>query len=216
MVDFTEAQIGVQQVGPMGGGGQRPAPVQSPSAAGAALNLFSQLMPTAQQLQQRRQEEQERIKAGVVENFSQQQLAIAEAVDMGEISSQEARMRMRANYSQAISDNMMMIPEITQAHDNIIGTSGLGKVAAEGTEEEQRWNRVLQAATDEGWIRPGMSSGQADEMAKAYLDFQLAGEQLSRAQAELTYERGQVGLTRDRLGVQKDQIAITRGQMGIE
>lgn len=216
MVDFTEAQIGAQQVGPMGGGGQRPAPVQSPSAAGAALNLFSQLMPTAQQLQQRRQEEQQRMAAGFVENFSQQQLQIAEAVDMGELSSQEARMRMRANYAQAISDNPMLMDDLTNAQKNIIGTSGLGKVAEEGTEEEQRWNRVLQSATDEGWIRPGMSSGQADEMAKAYLDFQLAGEKLSRAQAELTYERGQVGLTRDRLGVQKDQIAISRGQMGIE
>lgn len=216
MVDFTEAQIGAQQVGPMGGGGQRPAPVQSPSAAGAALNLFSQLMPTAQQLQQRRKEEQQRIAAGFVENFSQQQLQIAEAVDMGELSSQEARMRMRANYAQAISDNPMLMDDLTNAQKNIIGTSGLGKVAEEGTEEEQRWNRVLQSATDSGWIRPGMSSVQADEMAKAYLDFQLAGEKLSRAQAELTYERGQVGLTRDRLGVQKDQIAISRGQMGIE
>jgi hypothetical protein len=216
MVDFTEAQIGTQQVGPMGGGGQRPAPVQSPSAAGAALNLFSQLMPTGQQLQQRRQAEQERQSAGFVERFSQQQLAIAEAVDMGELSSQEARMRMRANFAQSISDNPMLMDELTNAQKNIIGTSGLGKVAAEGTEEEQRHNRVLQAATDDGWIRPGMSSEQADEMAGAYLDFQLANEQLSRAQAELTYERGQVGLTRDRLGVQKDQIAISRGQMGIE
>lgn len=154
--------------------------------------------------------------AGFVENFSQQQLQISEAVDMGELSSQEARMRMRANYAQAISDNPMLMDELTTAQKNIIGTSGLGKVAAEGTEEEQRWNRILQSATDDGWIRPGMSSQQADEMANAYLDFQLAGEQLSRAQAELTYETGQVGLTRARLGVQKDQQALTRGAMGIE
>src|SRR5690554_2181315 len=215
-VDFTEAQIGVQPTGSISGGGRRPAPVQSPSAAGAALNLFAQVMPTAQQLQQRRQAEQERVKAGFVEQFSQQQLSLAEAVDMGEISSQEARMRMRANYAQAISNNPLLIDELTSAQQQIIGTSGLGKVAAEGTEEEQRHFRTLQAMSDDGWINNSMSIEEQESLVGAYQDFQLAGEMLSRAQQELTYERGQVGLQSDRLGVRQAEVSLARGQIGLE
>lgn len=215
-VDFTEAQIGVQSTGPLSGGGQRPAPVQSPSAAGAALNLFAQVMPTAQQLQQRRQAEQERVKAGFVEQFSQQQLSLAEAVDMGEISSQEARMRMRANYAQAISNNPLLIDELSSAQQQIIGTSGLGKVAAEGTEEEQRHFRTLQAMSDDGWINNSMSIEEQESLVGAYQDFQLAGAMLERAQQELTYERGQVGLQSDRLGVRQAEVSLARGHLGLE
>src|SRR5690554_821289 len=100
MADFSEAQIQQQSLAPLSGGGSNPTPVQSPSAAGAALNLFASLVPTAQQTAQRRQAEQERARTGAISQFQQQQLALAEAVDTGALSSQEARMRMRANYTR--------------------------------------------------------------------------------------------------------------------
>lgn len=216
MADFSQAQIQQQSLAPLSGGGSNPVPVQSPSAAGAALNLFASLAPTAQQINQRRQAEQEQARSGAISRFQQEQLALAEAVDTGALSSQEARMRMRANYTRAISDNPLLVDDYTQAHQSIVTTAGLGKVAAEGTEEEQRWNRVLQSATDAGWIKPGMGAVEADRSAEAFLDFQLAGEQLTRAQQELTYERGQVGLQGDRLSVANQQVSLQRGQIGLQ
>jgi hypothetical protein len=197
VVDFTEAQIGVQPVGGLGGGGQRPSQPQSPSAAGAALNLFSQLMPTGQQLQQRRDAENERIKAGVLQNFQQEQLALAEAVDMGTISSKEARMRMRANYSQAISNHELLADDLHTAHSNILGTSGLGKVAAEGTEQEKAWFAAQKEATLVGFVTPYMTEDQAFDATNAYMRIKQRSALFEAQTKAINAQRAELGLSTD-------------------
>lgn len=197
MVDFTLAQIQGPQTGALSGGGRQPVQQPQPSAAGAALGLFSQLLPTGQQLQARAQQRQEEQRAGFVEQFSQQQLQLAEAVDTGALSSQEARMRMRANFSAALSNNPMLMDDITAAQKSIIGTSGLGKVAAEGTEAEQRQFRIINEASSAGWVTADMGAAQAEQRAMEWQRFNQAIDDLSMRQAQLTFRRGQVGLQSD-------------------
>lgn len=216
MVDFTLAQIQGPQTGALSGGGRQPVQQPQPSAAGAALGLFSQLLPTGQQLQARAQQRQAEEKAGVVEQFSQQQLELAEAVDTGALSSQEARMRMRANFSAALSNNPMLMDDITAAQKAIIGTSGLGKVAEEGTEAEQRQFRIINEASSAGWVTADMGAAQAEQRAMEWQRFNQAQDDLAQRQAQLTFRRGQVGLQRDAQSLQTGAINQERARLGLQ
>ena len=89
-------------------------------------------------------------------SFLQEQLRLADAVDQGLISSKEARMRARANVATALNDNPSNAGSITKAHKEFITTSGLGKVVADGTEQEQRLKTEMDDAHKAGFLQPGV------------------------------------------------------------
>lgn len=121
-----------------------------------------------------------------VTSFQNEQLALADAVDQGTISSQEARMRMRANYQRASSSMPSLSGDFLKVQQNIVTTSGLGKVVAEGTAEEQAKQKIRDDAYQNGFIpESAVGTEREDQFVQNYLSFKRDGELLARSTAEI-------------------------------
>ncbi len=205
MADFSLAQIGETS----GGASPQPA-VERPNpitaavsfASGVGESIFGAMADT-------QEKEQQEMANKAVTRFSEQQMLIAELVDQGKMSSQEGRMRMRRNLIKAGGDNPNLSGAFTDAHKAVIGTAGMGKVAAEGTEEEQQFFKIMAEARENGFIGANASQEQATErtydwieLNNARLQRTLAMEELAQKQAQLTFRRGQIGAETDMLNLQ--------------
>lgn len=203
MADFTLSQIS----GPSTSGPSPTPAVQEPSTlgsiAGGLAQIFSAGMAQSGSLAaQRRYEQEQAVKSQghkVVSRFTQQQLEIADAVDRGELSSQQARRQMRVNLARALADNPGFEEDIRAAHGDVLGTSGMGKVVATGTQAEQQFWEVQGEAESAGWITPDMGD---DERYEATLDFMA----FNRTQKELQAQQNELALKRSQLGYSTDQI----------
>jgi len=192
MADFSLSQVG----GPSGSSASPTPGVQQPSGVEAVASLFTGLAkgiaasqpPTGQQAQALK--DQQYSQAG--SRFANQQLQIAQAVDAGQLSSQEARMRMRANYASAIANNPDIVDELTKLHKSIIGTKGLGAVAAEGTAQEQAFLKAQQDATLNGWVTSGMSQEEAAAATSEYMQFNKAQDLIDAQQNQLALSTARI------------------------
>lgn len=211
--DFTLAQVGgapQSAVSP-----QRP--VEQPSGASAALSFASSAATSLfESFAESEKEQQQEEVNQAVSRFSQQQLQIADAVDRGDMSSQQARMSMRRNYASAIANNPGLTTEFAKTHSSLVSTSGLGKVAAEGTEQEQQFMKVQQDATSKGWVTSGMSAEEAEEATMAYQQFNREQESIDAQQNQLSLQRAQIGLQSDRVGLGTAQINQQRASLGLQ
>ena len=146
-----------------------------------------------------------------VAQFEQQQLKVAQAHEQGSITQAEANLRMRQNYYQAIGNNPTIVDQLTDAHKAIIGTDALGKNVAEGTPEEQLEKKLKGEAASAGWIKPGMSDADSDLALSKYQQMKQGEQLLSQQQAQLTLERGRIGLVSDKLGIQQQKQSLATG-----
>lgn len=215
MADFSLSQIG--EVAPGGPSPQRG--VQQPSAIEAGAGLISDLFKAhsagAPGRADEAKAEKEAAEQAVLGRFTRQQLSIAEAVDTGELSSQEARMRLRANLSAALGDNPALTESLSNTHKQILGTAGMGKVAAEGTEEEQAFFAVQDQAMKDGWLTQGMNPDEMRESTFAYMQFKREQQrieaeknELSLVQAKVNLESSRVGLETSRLNLQQKRAQV--------
>lgn len=211
MADFTSAQIQTQTASPSGPQGFQRAPGALESVAALASNL----MPTKAQLDSVAKKKAEANTASVTELYSQEVLRLADAVDMGEMSSNVARSRMRRLYSTYISNNPTLQADLYKVHNNILSTSGLGKVVAEGTEEEQMEAEFRNEVYKAGFINESMSPEKQDEMIGQYRSFkvnerllEIETQKLAHANAEIQNIRGRMGIESDRLGLQRTRIGL--------
>tara|TARA_R100000687_G_scaffold83663_2_gene88255 strand:+ start:813 stop:2585 length:1773 start_codon:yes stop_codon:yes gene_type:complete len=195
LADFSLAQIGEAS----GGASPQPA-VQQPNpvtaavqfASGVGSSLFSAMQDTAEA-------EKETAANKAVTRFSKQQMQIAELVDQGRMSSQEGRMRMRRNLIKAGGDNPNLSQAFSDAHKAVIGTAGMGKVAAEGTEQEQAFFAAQEAATKDGFVLPDMTQVEAEhatiqwqKFQKYQSDLELESKEQSLRNARQSFQTGQI------------------------
>ena len=214
MADFTLSQVeGVAASPNPRSGVQEPSLVETAAEFGSGLlSIFAQGAPqrAAQQKQERESMEQT-----VVGRFQQQQMQIANAVDTGDLTSQEARMRMRANLSAAISDNGVFSEALSQAHAQVLSTAGMGKVAAEGTEREQQFFAIQAEAAKVGMVLPGMSEEEARRgtmdfiaLSQARLENELAREQLALSKAQADEQKAWVTLGTSRINQERASLEL--------
>lgn len=148
----------------------------------------------------------------VVTAFSQKQLKLADAVEQGAMSSQEARMRMRKNYTDEISNNPSLTKLLAQTQGDIINTAGLGKVVAEGTEQEKINIALQKEATMAGWIKPTASPDEQQAGIAAYSQFKRHEADINAQQNALQLASSQVGYERAKIGLATDRIQqVTAG-----
>lgn len=157
-------------------------------------------------IQNKQKVDQENRMNAVVTSFSQKQLNLADAVEQGAMSSQEARMRMRKNYTDEIANNPSLTKLLAQTQADIINTAGLGKIVAEGTEQEKINIALQKEASMAGWIKPTASPDEQQAGIAAYSQFKrheadINAQQnaLQLASAKVGYERAKVGLATDRV-----------------
>lgn len=148
-------------------------------------------------------------------SFAQQQLALTDAVEMGDLSSAEARMRMRANLTRAIADNPGLTFDFGKVQNSIIETSGLGKSITEGTEEEQQQTRIENAAIDAGWVRPDQAGEDKAIAAAAYQDFQRSIELMGFEQKKVALQAAKTDLVTSGIQQQTARLALAQKQQKI-
>lgn len=212
MADFTIGQV--DSVAPSG---PRPqAPVAKPSPVQAGAEFLSGITGSLfNSIQEGEKAQAEASKNQSLSRFSRQQAQIANAVDTGDLTSQEARMRMRANWSAAIADNPALTSEITKAHSDIIKTAGLGQVAAEGTKQEQQFFTIQQEAMKVGMVLPGMSQDEAFRgtmdfvsLTQARLENELAREELALSKAQADEKKAWVTLGTSQINREKASLEL--------
>lgn len=205
MADFTTNVGGAPQ--------SAPAPAQpvvdnsSLIGLSAIANIGSKLLTVGSSLIQNQQAQvKQQSVDNVVTAFSQKQLKLADAVEQGAMSSQEARMRMRKNYTDEVSNNPSLTKLLAQTQGDIINTAGLGKVVAEGTEQEKINVALQKEATMAGWIKPTASPDEQQSGIAAYSQFKrheadINAQQnaIQLASSKVGYERAKVGLATDRV-----------------
>lgn len=222
MADFTT------NVGGSSGPAPQPLqPVQDKSGL-IALNAISDiggklLSVGAAAIQKNQAREEQSALNTLVGGFAQKQVNIASAVETGEISSQEGRMRMRTNYTQAISENPGLVDVLAKTQKEIVTTAGLGSVVVEGTEQEQMQRELTKTAVNAGWVKANASSEEAAAGVEAYRQFKRHQEDINAMQNQLSLDSAQIGLSRAKIGLQTDKIQqVTAGyaqqsaRMGLE
>lgn len=202
--------------GPPQGGITPVAPVTDNSSLigiSALANIGSKLLTAgATVIQNNQKVNQENNLNNVVTAFSQKQLKLADAVEQGAMSSQEARMRMRKNYTDEISNNPSLTKILAQTQGDIINTAGLGKVVAEGTEQEKINLAIQKEAAMAGWIKPTASYEEQQEGIAAYSQFKRHEADVNAQQNALQLQSAQVGLQRQKIGLATDRVQqVTAG-----
>lgn len=191
-------------------------PVQDKSSL-IALNALGDiggklLSVGAAAIQKNQQVAQQNALNQVVGGFAQKQLSIADAVDTNQISSQEGRMRMRANYTQAISNNPGLTDVLAKTQKELVSTAGLGSVVAEGTEQEKQAFALQKEAMSAGWVKADASPAEAAAGSQAYIQFKRHQADIDAQQNQLSLDSAQIGLQRAKIGLATDRVQqVTAG-----
>lgn len=180
MADFSIANIEGPSASPV----TPVEPVQKSSGV-SALGLVGSAFDLGERLYTANKK---RKAAGVIAAFEATQLKLADAVDLGAISSKEARLKMRANYASFVANNPTLVSEFAASQKNIITTTGLGKIVAEGTPAEQAQAEINKKATLGGWVKPWMTPEEQEKASQDYVAFEKAKSDLLHDQAQLSYD----------------------------
>ena len=211
MADFSTPVSGASQ------GGFTPATPVADRSSAVALEAFGNigaklLSVGAEVVQNKQKVDQQNNLNNVVTSFSQKQLSLADAVEQGAMSSQEARMRMRKNYTEEISNNPSLTKVLAQTQADIINTAGLGKIVAEGTEQEKINIALQKEASLAGWIKPSASPDEQQAGIAAYSQFKRHEADINAQQNALQLASSQVGFERAKIGLATDKIQqVTAG-----
>ncbi|AUG88529.1 putative hemagglutinin protein [Pseudomonas phage TC6] len=222
---MAEFNTGIQ---PLAGSATTPMPPVVDRSSSVTLDAFSDIaqtvVPGLLKTQVARQKaELEQMKNQALSNFAQTQLKLADAVDMGDISSQEARMRMRKNYTEAVANSPALVGDFAELQKQLVSTSGLGKVVADGTDKEKIWLAAEKEATLNGWVPPSAKGeGERLEATQNYLNFKRAQEDLQMQQRQVALQTAKINqqtavYSRDsaRLGlVQRERAERSRVAVG--
>lgn len=147
---------------------------------------------TVSYLENKRKQEKEDFINSAVSEFATNQLKLADAVDQGVMGSQEARMRMRKNYTEAIANNPALAGELAKAQKDIVKNTGFGKIVEEGTEQEQIQVAAEKEATLAGWIKPHQDRAGREMATQAYLQFKRSQDMLAQEQARVSLETAKI------------------------
>ena len=124
----------------------------------------------------------------ILAKFTEEQLKLVDAYELGGITQAEARGRLRANLTKAGANNPALQEDLLNTHSKLMATAGLGKVIDEGTESEQNRSKARAASFAAGF-------GDSDTQVENYLKYQRSQERLKEAQAVLSYQNSQLEKT---------------------
>lgn len=139
--------------------------------------------------------------------FLEDQIRLVDSTEMGDISSAEARMRMRDNLTRALANNPGLAMDLGKAHTQLIKTTGLGQAVYEGTTAEQQQVSLETKAIEAGWATPDMSGPQRAQATDAYIQFQRSKEMMEYESKRIGLEASKIGLTT--AGIQQQSARLT-------
>ena len=101
---------------------------------------------------------------GVLAEFTNKQLAIADAVDQGVYNSRHAQTLLRKNLMEAIAANPLIAKDLVASQSSIVGLAGGADIVKEGNDQERRQRLRYDAMVSSGF----MPADTSDEDAKRY------------------------------------------------
>lgn len=187
MADVSQQRLGAPQGSVVTAKqGVQEAPSNTVGLLGALVKGGSAFLTNSQNKQDLAAKEEKAAKVEAnTSAFARKQISIAQAVARGDIDSATGRARMRANFSQELAAGGTPYAELSKVQKDIIGTAGLGKIVAEGTEAEQLANAQNKEAKLNGW-----------DNTQDYLQFKQAQDKLAQAQSQQTFESGAIDLAK--------------------
>lgn len=209
--------------GPQGSSIQPMAPVQragneslyqfASNALGAAGDFLGDLS-TAKMTEQKElakiqlQNQQD----STVASFLEDQIRLVDATEMGDISSAEARMRMRDNLTRALANNPGLAIDLGKAHTQLIKTTGLGQAVYEGTTAEKQQVSLETKAIEAGWAKPEMSAAEREQATDAYIQFERSKEMMAYEAKRISLQSAKVGLTTAGIQQQSARLSLQEKQ----
>lgn len=189
--------------GPIGSAVTPVAPVQSKTgdilmtALGSVASYAKTAFTDAEKLEKEKQEEAAKLAgATVVSRFRSELLSIADAVEMGRPVA-EVQTLLRKTYGTYQGNNPLLGKELTEAYKDVIGTAGLGKVAVEGTAEQQARAQAEKEAMLAGW-------NDTDK----YLAFKKANSDLAFESSQRSLLNAKLETTSKLTSIESSQIAL--------
>lgn len=127
---------------------------------------------------------------GVLNSYRQEVTLLADSVDQGGLGRQAARTRMRALYTQYLSDNPALGGELDKLNSTLLSENGMGHVIQTGNEQAQREKEVADTAYKAGWI-----DENGDPDVTGYTKYQnvvRTEESIQRGIATRAAQRGEI------------------------
>lgn len=165
--------------------------VQEPVALRGLANVFSGV---GDFLDKKRESKQE----AFLTDFSNQQLAVIQALDQGVpgMSSRFARTKLRNNLMGALETHPGLREELLKTNSSLLGQAGMGDIVNSGTKEEIRMERIRSAADEAGLTIPGASSDEDYNRAASVLQQRAAAQQQYELEMQnINREKGRLDLT---------------------
>lgn len=133
-----------------------------------------------------------------ISNFTKQQLLVADGVAQGRYKSAYAQTLLRQNLLNAIDSNSNLTSEFVKAQASIMGLAGGGKIAVDGTEDEQREKARRDQLTTAGLVATGASDSEFKKADTAARLAVAAAERHKQRTATLQAERDAISTTKAR------------------
>lgn len=165
----------------------QPSPAIVDESANQTLGILSKGLDVFDAINKSRNKEKS---FGVVQDFTSQQLKLADAVDQGKLSSQRARMLMRKNFVTYQANNPLSSEDLFKVQKDIMSTSGLGQVAKEGTEAEQMQKQSERDAFESGWYTNDDSPEVKLAKTEQHQAFKRSQKELEGMQSQLNFKSG--------------------------
>jgi hypothetical protein len=199
-VNLTEAQgVGVQMATPSTARAEAIGQVAS-----SALKVFEE--KTEKEIEKA----QEQFESGVISDFANKQLDIANAVNSGQMSPLKARMLLRSNAQKAITSYPTLAEDVIGMHSKLMKTSGLGKSAAEAAEA---FDKVSKEAVSKGWVTPDMTKEQKHLALAEYSTFVNSIERMKKEQAEVTLKNSKLETKSKTIGIDQSELELNNARL---
>lgn len=145
-------------------------------------------------LQERRAEDNTRL----VSDFTRRQLLEAEAVAQGKRGTAAAQTRMRKNLIEALDANPLLASELIAAQGSVLRLPGAGKIAVDGTLEEQRTRDRNDRLVASGLAAPDATEQEFEDAALTARNAAAASARFTAEKSRIELELKQLNLTSSR------------------
>lgn len=187
MVDFGDTQANDIPVEfqPLPGVENKAAAIAAQGSANAINTLAQGVQNFGSFISGQRAKSAQSANQGVVAQYTLNLTNIAHAQQQGGLTMAEAQTRSRALFTSSIASNPSLLGEISAAHKTVVNTSGIGNIISEGTQEQQRFSKLVDDAVNSGFIPPNATDAQQQVGIELFQERVRIQEQMSFENARL-------------------------------
>lgn len=149
-------------------------------------------------------------------NYSQDLLRISDLEQQGVLKPDQALRQYRTRTASMLANHPNFQEEIYKTYGNVVEKAGLGKNVVDDFEQQKKDAAALKqsqvlAASQDGFIQPGMSPEQQDTMVAEHQKLLFGNAQMEQANKILANQKAKVELTNAQLSTIQAKQSIATG-----